>query len=40
MHKNPYPQYREKCLEAGAKYFFDKATEFDHVAEVIKHLSG
>jgi len=34
----PYPQYREKCLEAGAEYFFDKATEFERVAQVIKQL--
>ena len=32
----PYPQYRKKCLEAGAEYFFDKATEFEQVAEVLK----
>ena len=36
----PYPQYRKKCLEAGAEYFFDKATEFDQVTEVLKQLSG
>jgi two-component system OmpR family response regulator len=27
-------QHREKCLEAGADYFFDKANEFDKVQEV------
>jgi len=32
----PYPQYRQKCLAAGADYFFDKATEFEQVAEVLK----
>jgi DNA-binding NarL/FixJ family response regulator len=34
----PYPQYRKKCLEAGADYFFDKATEFEQVAEVLKKM--
>ncbi|MGA9351401.1 MAG: response regulator transcription factor [Anaerolineae bacterium] len=34
----PYPQYRKKCLEAGAEYFFDKATEFEQVAEVLKKI--
>lgn len=34
----PYPQYRTKCLEAGADYFFDKLTEFDQVAEVVAAL--
>lgn len=32
----PYPQYRQKCLAAGADHFFDKATEFDRVAEVLQ----
>ncbi len=27
----PYPQYRRKCIEAGADFFFDKSTEFDRV---------
>lgn len=34
----PYPQYRKKCLEAGADYFFDKLTEFERVAEVVAAL--
>jgi DNA-binding NarL/FixJ family response regulator len=34
----PYPQYRTKCLEVGAGYFFDKLTEFDQVAEVVAAL--
>jgi DNA-binding NarL/FixJ family response regulator len=35
----PYPQYRRKCLEAGADYFFDKSTEFEKVTEVLKQLN-
>ncbi len=34
----PYPAYREKCLELGADYFFDKASEFDKVVEVVGQL--
>ena len=34
----PYPQYRTKCLEAKADYFFDKSTEFDQVIEVVAGL--
>ena len=34
----PYPQYRTRCLEAGADYFFDKLTEFDQVVEVVTAL--
>lgn len=34
----PHPQYRKACLQAGADYFFDKSTEFDKVAEVLKEL--
>jgi len=35
----PYPQYRRKCIDAGADFFFDKSTEFDKVTEVLKQLS-
>lgn len=34
----PYPQYRKKCLEAGADYFFDKSNEFHKVIEVFRDL--
>jgi len=34
----PYPQYKKKCFELGADYFFDKATEFEKVKEVICNL--
>lgn len=33
-----YPQYRTKCLEAGADYFFDKSKEFDKVMHVLSEL--
>ena len=36
----PYPQYRKRCLEAGAQYFFDKTSEFDRVAQVLEELQG
>ena len=36
----PYPQYRKRCLEAGAEFFFDKATEFDLVMQALKQLQG
>ncbi len=34
----PYPQYRKKCMDAGADYFFDKSGEFGKVIEVLKKL--
>ena len=34
-----YPQYRQKCLKAGADFFFDKSTEFDKVIAVLQRLS-
>ena len=34
----PYPQYRKKCLDAGADYFFDKYTEFNEFFRVVKKL--
>ena len=33
-----YPQYRKKCVEGGAAFFFDKSTEFERVPEVLKAL--
>jgi DNA-binding NarL/FixJ family response regulator len=35
----PYPTYRRKCLEAGADFFFDKTTEFDRAAQVVRELA-
>lgn len=34
----PYPQYRKKCMDAGADFFFDKSTEFERIPEVFKQL--
>jgi DNA-binding NarL/FixJ family response regulator len=34
----PYPQYRKKCMDLGADYFFDKATDFEKVVEVCEQL--
>jgi DNA-binding NarL/FixJ family response regulator len=33
----PYSQYRKKCMDAGADFFFDKSSEFENVAHVLKH---
>ena len=35
----PYPQYRRKCKELGADYFFDKVTETDKIAEAFEQLT-
>ena len=34
----PYPQYRQRCMEAGADFFFDKHTEFTELFRVVKRL--
>jgi DNA-binding NarL/FixJ family response regulator len=34
----PYIQYRRRCLEAGADFFFDKSTEFDKIPRVFEEL--
>jgi DNA-binding NarL/FixJ family response regulator len=34
----PYPQYRKKCMEAGADYFFDKSSEFHMVTDVLSRM--
>jgi DNA-binding NarL/FixJ family response regulator len=33
-----HDQYRQKCLQLGADFFFDKSTEFDRVTEVLRQL--
>jgi len=33
-------QYRRKCLQSGAHYFFDKSDEFHKVAEVLRSLTA
>ena len=35
----PYPQYRKKCKEAGADYFFDKSTEFETLINLFQKLN-
>ena len=35
----PYPQYRKKCEELGADYFFDKVTEIEEIPNVIEELA-
>lgn len=32
------PQYREKCANAGADFFFDKSTEFSRVPVLLKAM--
>ncbi len=34
----PYPQYRKRCLELGADFFFDKSTELDSLREAFVGL--
>jgi DNA-binding NarL/FixJ family response regulator len=34
----PYPQYRKKCMDAGADYFFDKSSEFHKVTDVLSRM--
>jgi DNA-binding NarL/FixJ family response regulator len=33
-------QYRQKCLQLGADYFFDKTTEFARVIDVLRAMPG
>lgn len=32
-------EYRKKCFEEGADFFFDKSSEFDRVIEIVSKLS-
>jgi DNA-binding NarL/FixJ family response regulator len=33
-----YPQYRKKCLQSGARFFFDKSAEFEKLVPVLRGL--
>jgi DNA-binding NarL/FixJ family response regulator len=35
----PYPQYRKKCEELGADYFFDKVAEIEEIPKMIEKLA-
>ena len=35
----PFPQYRKKCMDLGADYFFKKTTEFENVLDALKQLT-
>jgi DNA-binding NarL/FixJ family response regulator len=35
----PYPQYRKKCSELGADYFFDKVTDFEEFVALLRRLA-
>jgi DNA-binding NarL/FixJ family response regulator len=35
----PYPQYRKKCKELEADYFFDKVSEIEEISHVIEELA-
>lgn len=34
-----YPQYRLKCMQEGADYFFDKSTEFEQMRALLAQLA-
>jgi DNA-binding NarL/FixJ family response regulator len=38
MTNYPYEQYRQRCLEAGASYFFDKSSEFELIPAAVAQL--
>jgi len=35
----PYPQYKKKCLEAGADYFLSKTEDFEDIMIAINDIS-
>jgi DNA-binding NarL/FixJ family response regulator len=35
----PYPQYRKRCMDLGADFFFDKSTEFEKLFDTVKYLT-
>ena len=40
LTNHPDPQYRRACIDAGADHFFDKSTEFERIADVLRSING
>lgn len=38
LTNDSYPQYRKRCADGGAAFFFDKSSEFEKVPEVFREL--
>jgi DNA-binding NarL/FixJ family response regulator len=38
LTNHPQPQYRERCLQGGARFFLDKSTEFQKIVEILGTL--
>lgn len=38
LTNHPHPQYRERCLQGGARFFLDKSTEFQKIVEILGTL--
>lgn len=36
----PYPQYKKRCLEAGADYFLEKQNDFQEITGIISKITG
>lgn len=36
----PYPQFRQRCLELGVQFFFDKTAQLDQAIEEIKQYAS
>jgi len=35
----PFPQFRKRCLEAGADFFWDKSRDFRRIPEALRRLA-
>ncbi len=40
LTNHAFPQYRKKCVEAGADAFLDKSTQFTEVPQVLRQLGS
>lgn len=36
----PYPQYRKRCMDAGADYFLDKSAEFERLMPLLERMAS
>ena len=36
----PAPQYKKRCLDLGADYFFDNSNDFEKIPDVLQKIAG
>lgn len=40
LTNHPFPQFRKRCLDAGADFFWDKSRDFTRIPATLRRLQG